>query len=228
MRRQFCLVAVAAALSFAGSAQAGTLLLPDLTNGAATITASPADFPVAESPDKAFDNDRLTKGLIFNDGANDNAAPFEDVSANNPVSWAFAFAGGQQQQVLSYSLTSANDAPERDPRDFFLEGSNDGLGWTLVDTVTNHQFVDQPLVGDQSIGGASGPDRYETYFFNVDAPASFSQYRLRLIETFGTTNDRPQIAEIQLFGTQVPEPAAASLLAVAAGAILGRRRRRGL
>ena len=36
--------------------------------------------------------------------------------------------------VVRYALTAANDAPERDPRDWQLQGSNDGTTWTTLDT----------------------------------------------------------------------------------------------
>jgi hypothetical protein len=203
-------------------AGAGTILSSDLTSGG-TATAFPSDTPPFETPSMAFDDLAGTKGLIFNDVANDNTGPYEDVTAINPVIWTYAFAGGVQQTVTSYSLTSANDAVGRDPRDFFLEGSNSGTTWTTVDTVTGHVFNDQPGVGDNT----NLTNRFETYFFNVDTPGAFSQYRLRVIETFGTTEDRPQLAEIQYFATTaVPVPATLALLGVglAAFGIAGRKR----
>ena len=38
-------------------------------------------------------------------------------------------------------MTSANDAPERDPRDWTIQGSADGgATWTTVDTRTGQTF----------------------------------------------------------------------------------------
>src|ERR1041384_4847729 len=45
---------------------------------------------------------------------------------------------GHPATVVRYALTAANDAPERDPRDWNLLGSNDGTSWTKPDTRTNH------------------------------------------------------------------------------------------
>ncbi|WP_248294617.1 LamG-like jellyroll fold domain-containing protein [Actinoplanes sp. TBRC 11911] len=40
----------------------------------------------------------------------------------------------------SYSLTSANDEPGRDPKDFTLQGSADGNAWTDLDAQTGQSF----------------------------------------------------------------------------------------
>ncbi len=119
-------------------------------------------------------------------------------------------------------MTSANDAPERDPRDFILEGSNDGALWLSVDAQTGLVFNDQPGVGDNS----QDTNRFETYFFTAATPGAYSQYRLVVNETFGTTSDRPQIGEIQLFNTIIPEPASAVLLCVGGALAAALRRRR--
>ncbi|WP_151770672.1 alpha-1,2-mannosidase [Streptomyces abyssomicinicus] len=42
--------------------------------------------------------------------------------------------------VASYSLTTANDHPDRDPRDWTLHGSHDGRTWTPLDTRTGETF----------------------------------------------------------------------------------------
>eukprot|EP01052_Picozoa_sp_SAG31_P026324 SAG31_NODE_2378_length_5838_cov_11.939362_1_plen_1456_part_01 len=45
---------------------------------------------------------------------------------------------GAAVEVASYDWMTANDAPERDPTKWTLEGSNDGASWTVVDD----QFAD--------------------------------------------------------------------------------------
>ena len=48
----------------------------------------------------------------------------------------------QPVTVVRYALSSANDAPERDPRDWELQGSADGQSWTTLDTRTDQSFGD--------------------------------------------------------------------------------------
>ena len=91
--------------------------------------------------------------------------------ANPDTKWlAFASTGWVRYQLASpakavrYSLTSANDAPERDPKDFRLEGSNDGTTWTTLDTRTNIDF----------------PGRFATLTFDVTSPAAYGYYRLNV------------------------------------------------
>ena len=45
--------------------------------------------------------------------------------------------------VVRYALTSANDAPERDPQDWTLQGSADGQTWTTLDTQADQTFAER-------------------------------------------------------------------------------------
>ena len=48
------------------------------------------------------------------------------------VQWLVKLPG--PVSVAQYTLTSANDVPARDPRNWTLSGSNDGDAWTVIDT----------------------------------------------------------------------------------------------
>jgi len=82
--------------------------------------------------------------------------------------------------VKQYTLTSANDFPTRDPRDWTLQGSNDGTTWTTVDTRANVDFA----------------DRRQTRPFAVTGSASYSRYRLVVSANHGAAET--QLAELQL------------------------------
>ncbi|MGW0582736.1 alpha-1,2-mannosidase [Streptomyces sp. NPDC002920] len=88
--------------------------------------------------------------------------------------------------VAVYRLTSANDASDRDPRDWKLEGSHDGSHWTTVDSRT-----------DESFRG-----RYETKEYSVASPALFPRYRLSIDRNNGS--DMTQLSRIQFLAGEAP------------------------
>ena len=68
----------------------------------------------------------------------------------------------------AYTLTSANDAPERDPKDWELLGSNDGETWTVLDSRTGEIFT----------------ERFQTKRYEFNTEESYTHYRLE----FGINN----------------------------------------
>lgn len=79
------------------------------------------DNPEFESPHLVIDGDPDTKWLDFNKGG-------------------LVFDFGAPATIDGYQLTTANDAPERDPVRWFLEGSNDGASWSLMENLTAFDF----------------------------------------------------------------------------------------
>ncbi|MCE5204495.1 MAG: hypothetical protein LLF80_00100 [Porphyromonadaceae bacterium] len=87
--------------------------------------------------------------------------------------------------VTKYTLTSANDAAERDPLRWTLYGSNNGTTWTVIDTRDN---IDFPL-------------RQQTLSFEIpDNTASFTQYKLDMVNNSGNMF---QLAEWALYGPKL-------------------------
>lgn len=157
--------------------QPGAIVANDLTQGG-TATSDPANSPTGEEPPKAFDNTSATKFLAF-----DNPA------AGDPTYLVYDFASTNGFAVNRYTITSANDAAGRDPRDFELQGSNNGTTWTAVDSRTNVFFF----------------GRFETQSFVTANVAAFQMYRLAVSETWNTGQGEVQLSELQLF-EDVPQP----------------------
>ena len=88
--------------------------------------------------------------------------------------------------VSGLGLTSANDAPDRDPATFVLSGSNDG-GATFTEIASG----DVPAFGERF-------ERQEVSFAN---DAAYSTYELIFPTTAGQSTCCMQIAEIELLGT---------------------------
>jgi len=83
--------------------------------------------------------------------------------------------------VTRYTITSANDVEERDPLNWNLAGSNNGVNWTVLDTRTGEDF----------------PTRLLTRTFLVNNTQSFIFYRLNI--TSNGNNNNTQFAEWELF-----------------------------
>jgi len=133
----------------------------DITSGVTGVTASAENAP-GEAAAKAVDGDVNSKWLAF-----------------QPTGWVnLTFA--KATTVKRYALTSANDAPERDPRDWELQGSNDGSTWTTLDTKTGQDFA----------------QRFQTRVFDIANTTAYTVYRLNITAVHGA--GLLQLAELRL------------------------------
>lgn len=98
---------------------------------------------------------------------------------NRPVIWQINY--NTPTQVTSYTLTSANDVPNRDPFTWKLEGSSDGKRWILID----QQRQSRPFA-----------KRHETKRFSLSQQALYPRYRFTFLPREHSSHF--QIAEIAL------------------------------
>ncbi|WP_052487494.1 GH92 family glycosyl hydrolase [Gordoniibacillus kamchatkensis] len=111
----------------------------------------------------------------------------------NKTSWA-QFKFDVPRAVVKYALTSANDAPGRDPKNWTLQGSNDGSNWTVLDTRTNQSF--------------SG--RFVTNVYDFQNATAYLYYKLDI--TLNNGDNIIQLAEVQLSdGIELPPPPPAEM-----------------
>jgi len=104
--------------------------------------------------------------------------------AGNAVTWQAELPAAQR--ISSYSLTSADDMPVRDPKEWSLEASNDGKQWTTLD----QQVMPEPF-----------PNRFEKKSFELAKPAEYGFYRF----TFIPRDAYFQLSEITLTGLELPK-----------------------
>ncbi|WP_018251729.1 GH92 family glycosyl hydrolase [Salinispora mooreana] len=134
------------------------------------VTAN-GDNPPNETVRRVIDGDASTKWLVF-----------------EPTGWIQARLE-TPAAVVHYALTSANDAPERDPQDWELQGSTDGDTWVTLDTQTGQDF----------------PERFQTREYRFSNDTEYSHYRLDITANHGT--DIVQLADLQLSnGDTTPKP----------------------
>ena len=98
---------------------------------------------------------------------------------SSPV-WA-QLAYDHPQVINAYSLTSANDAPERDPKDWQIQGSNNGTSWTVLDIREGESFL----------------SRHETKKYTFPNKTPYSYYRLLITKNNG--NSLMQVSEWRVF-----------------------------
>jgi hypothetical protein len=124
----------------------------DVTNDG-TITGNYTNSPASESLPKLVDGNFTSKYLAFNYGT--------DLYVQ--------LAYPSSRKIDAYTITSGNDAPDRDPKEFNLQGSNDGTTWTTIDTRSNETFL----------------GRNFTRTFNLATEADYSYYRLNITSLSG-------------------------------------------
>lgn len=97
-----------------------------------------------------------------------------------PTGWVEFDLDGPAK-VVNYALTSANDAAERDPRDWTLQGSTDGKDWKTLDTRSGESF----------------PERFQTKSYDLAEPAEYQHFRIDITRNNGASGIT-QLADLQL------------------------------
>ena len=150
----------------------GVLAPTDVTVPGDPIVATSNNSPGSEGVANAIDN-APTKYLNF-----------------DKVNTGFTVTPGVGDTiVMGLTLTSANDAPDRDPGSYDLSGSNDGSNYVPISSGTVPPF------------GPGGTVRfYKNYIFFPENTKSFKSYRLIFPTTAGNSSCCMQVAEVELLG----------------------------
>jgi hypothetical protein len=196
----------------------GALLGRDLTdpendgdpenNTGYNATFSASEEPVfggAEGAFNVFDN-------LAGGGNNKWCCGDQNNFPTNPISIDATF--GSAVILTTFTLTSGNDTPGRDPLVWQIQGSNDGTNFT-------------PIYSHNNLLASIWTDRDQVVRFDAGTdfatPAAFTTLRFITTATGLTTGARFQLGEIEYFS--IPEPGTAGLF-VSALALAGARRGR--
>jgi predicted alpha-1,2-mannosidase len=151
-----------------------TGILGNIMDRVIAVAAS-GENPPGEIAASAIDGDPTTKWLVF------AATGWLQVQLDEPVA------------VRRYAVTSANDAPERDPRNWALQGSQDGKRWVDVDARTGQDFA----------------KRFQTVQFEIENRTAYRYYRFDVSLNHG--GGIVQLAELQLSDGDNTPPSATDM-----------------
>ena len=128
-----------------------------------------------------------------NDSANNPANAGRAFDRNSATQWFYTgVAGwlqydlGHAETVQRYTVISSGDKVARDPKDWQVQGSNDGVTWTTLDTQINQAFT----------------RRLELKGYTVASPAAYRYYRLNITANNGDTT----FTDLAEFGLFAPAP----------------------
>ncbi|MEV1332614.1 ThuA domain-containing protein [Micromonospora costi] len=149
----------------------GTRPAAGLPNAERPVSATASgENPPNETAAQAIDGSTGTKWLV-----------------RTPTGWLAAKLA-QPVVVSRYALTSANDFPGRDPKNWTLQGSQDGSTWTDLDTRTDETF----------------PQRFQTKQYSFTNTTAYQHYRLNITANSG--EPLTQLAELWLIGPDAGPP----------------------
>ena len=179
----------------------------------ATFTSNNAPgFGPGETSFNAFDNKIGAVG-----GADPNKSKWccTGPSTGLPLLQLDARIQGNPNFLTSFTLTSSNDTPARDPLNFSILGSNDGVNFDTI-FAYNNAFGNLFTARDQTLVFEAG----------VDFAAVTKAYSIFRYQVAGTGGANHAIAEIEYFGFAIPEPMTAGLTMMMLGALSIRTGRR--
>jgi len=134
---------------------------------AGSVVAS-GDNPPSETIAKLFDGTSATKWLTF-----------------STTGWVI-FSITSASTVSTYTVTSANDSPDRDPKAWTLYGSNDRVAWTPIDSRSGEVFA----------------SRYQAKTYTIASPGMFAHYKFNITQNSGNLS-ATQVSELTLTGVSV-------------------------
>ena len=173
-----------ACLALAGTAYAQKNVLQPSD----AIIASSANSPGSEGVANAIDG---TPAKYLNrDLANDAKPAGFVVTPGVGVTW-----------VTGIAMESANDSPDRDPKEITVEGSNDATA--DYTTGTWEMILDLQVPAWTVL--FPGNDRQQWQTFSFSNFKAYKHYRWTVIHTQGPSTCCMQIAEVQLLGTLLPK-----------------------
>jgi hypothetical protein len=136
-----------------------------------------------------------------NSDNNENSAKLVDGNTQTKFGYYSAFPGDEiinfqfasAQTVKLYAIENGNDSEStRDPKEWYVEGSNDGDNWEVVD----HQILTIGFADYLTSIGQNSTRYFRFFYYPIANPKPYQFYRWRIVSTFAGAF---QIMEFKLF-----------------------------
>ena len=171
------------------------------TNSAGTSGNSPEDIVTPRAPMWNVSFGGTATATV---GADSASSAFD---SNSATMWfaddyrgvgtiQYDFGTGRAPVIKGYAITSPNIKPERDPRDWQFQGSDNGTNWTTLDTQSGQTF----------------PFRFYEMEYALPRPAAYRYFRFNVTANNGAETIL-HIADIKLLSDQpMPNAPVSSLI----------------
>jgi hypothetical protein len=144
--------------------------------------ASGQTSPEEQSVEASIDGDPATKWCVGNN--------------SKPVIWLRHFP--EAMVVSAYAFTSGGDMPDRDPKSWTLEGSNNGQSWTLLDKRVNEPpFPGRRLRKEYTFANELKFQHYRLTFFEHGSPSHFQVAEIEFGEISNADLYRREVERIK-------------------------------
>src|SRR6185436_18143497 len=152
-------------LALVGQTTLGAQAIIDGSVPGDAIVATSANSPAGYSATNAIDNNVTTKYLNF-----------------DKLNTGMTITPTGQRPVRGLTLISAEDAPERDPSSFLLEGSNDGTNFTRIASNAVPVFKDRNVVQSFAFANTNVFNRYRLRFPTIANAAAANSMQIAEVE----------------------------------------------
>ncbi|HEY0550364.1 MAG TPA: hypothetical protein VGF13_12245, partial [Verrucomicrobiae bacterium] len=145
------------------------------------VAGTSGNFPAGQTPPSAIDNTAVTKYLNF-----------------DKLNTGLSIAPSGNRVVRALSLISADDAPERDPSSFVIEGSDDGVNFTHITSNAVPPFPTRHYIQSFPFENTNDYNVYRVRFPTVSNPAAANSMQIAEVELLScqeitSTNDAVSI-----------------------------------
>ncbi|MBW8685707.1 T9SS type A sorting domain-containing protein [Chitinophaga rhizophila] len=151
------------------------------TSAAIKTGAAPGGFDLTNYQNARFNDPYNTTGAEGLAKVTDNNIYSKYLAWNPVTAIGASFPGGAV--ATQYSITAANDAADRDPKDWAFQGSNDSTNWVNLQVQTNQLFT----------------TRFKKRTYVFPNTTSYQYYRLNITANNGA--GITQLAELEITGT---------------------------